>query len=271
MTVQRPTLWLSLCVMLALCACNGTPAGLQGRIEANHWLYRPAGDGPFPAVVAIPGCSGVSLGGPATDTGREGDEADPLFRRHYPRMAERLSEKGYAVFLIDYLSAHGVSNACNGEISFAEVGQYVLASAAFARSHPFVDASEISVIGWSLGGGGVLASLASLSEEAPPPFNAAIAFYPGCEGISPWSIPIPTLLLLGGLDDIAPPEVCVDLVERAGEGLPVELRTYPEGRHGFDVEEAPELLAIGGDRTIGFYPAAANIGDSLRGYRYCLR
>lgn len=32
-------------------------------IRANHRAFFPSGDGPFPTVVAIPGCSGVSFDG----------------------------------------------------------------------------------------------------------------------------------------------------------------------------------------------------------------
>jgi dienelactone hydrolase len=96
-------------------AMTAQPTGSD--IERNLRTYFPSGDERFPTVVAIPGCSGVSLRGTETDDGRPGDEADRLFRRHYARMAERLRDGGFAVVLVDYLTAENVDNTCGGEIS----------------------------------------------------------------------------------------------------------------------------------------------------------
>lgn len=130
-------------------------------VASNHQAYVPSGTGRFPTVVAIPGCSGVSLNGPATDAGRPGREGDRLFRRHYPRMAERLREHGYAAILVDYLTAEGVANTCGREISHERVGEYIQASVTFALQQPFTDPDRLFVIGWSHGGGGLLAWFAS--------------------------------------------------------------------------------------------------------------
>lgn len=148
-------------------------------IEANHRAFFPDGEGRFPTVVAIPGCSGVSLDGAATDEGRPGDEADRLFRRHYARMAKRLREGGFGVILVDYLTAEGVANACSGEISHERVGEYVVVSLEFARTLPQVDLSRLHVVGWSHGGAGVIAWLQGLGVQTPA-VAGAVAVYPAC-------------------------------------------------------------------------------------------
>ena len=229
---------------------------LRARIEEHHRVYVPPGAGKFATVVAIPGCSGVSLNSPATDEGRPGDQGDLLFRTHYPRKAERLRDAGFAVFLIDYLSAEHVINACSGEIALERIAEYIAESIAFARAKSFVDTDRIHIIGWSLGGRGLLAWLQALAEENPS-VRSVIAVYAGCASAEPWKVVVPMLMLLGGADDIAPPDECQRLVASLPKGQRVSLRLYPGGRHGFDIEGAPPMVDVGGGHTIGNQPEAA--------------
>lgn len=230
---------------------------LEERIDDHHRIYLPSGQGPFPTVIAIPGCSGVSLGGPSTDAGRPGDEGDRLFRRHYPRMAERVRSRGFAVVLVDYLSAEGVENTCSREISHERVGEYVAAALNYARGLQTTDARRVFVIGWSHGGAGVIAWLAALGNE-PSPATGAVAVYPDCDTRQPWQTSMPVLVLLGGADDIALPERCERIVRQLPDGTDARLHRYPGGRHGFDLTEGPERLDIGGEMTLGRNPEAGN-------------
>jgi outer membrane protein assembly factor BamB len=218
--------------------------------ESFHRTYIPEGEGPFPTVIAIPGCSGVSLDGPAMDAGRPGDEGDRLFRRHYARMAERLQQAGFGVVLVDYLTAEGVRNTCSGEIPHERVAEYISSSLDLTATLPWVDPSRINVIGWSHGGGGLIAWLESLGEQSSAAAGA-IAVYPPCGRRSPWTSPLPVLMLLGGIDDIAQPEPCEQLAGNMPDGTILEVHNYPDGRHGFDMTEGPELLPLGGGVTLG--------------------
>ena len=242
--------------LLTLAVSDPVPAqGLRTRIEANHQVYVPDGEGPFAAVIALPGCSGVSLRGPETDAGRPGDEADRLFRRHYPRMAERLREAGFMVLLVDYLTAEGVPNTCNFEIHPNRVGEYLGESVSFVTTLPDVDSSRLHVIGWSHGGAGVLAWLATLVDE-PVGVRAAVAVYPGCGASGVWSASLPVLMILAEADDIAPPSVCNALVQSLPDSADVRVHSYAGARHGFDLTEGPAVLPIGSDLTVGRDPNA---------------
>ncbi|MDX1501542.1 MAG: amidohydrolase family protein [Thermoanaerobaculia bacterium] len=241
-----------------------------GHVAANHRALFPKAEGPFPTVVAIPGCSGVSLAGPETDEGRPGDEADRLFRRHYARMAERLRDGGFGVVLVDYLTSEGVANTCAGEISHERVGEYVAAALEFARSLPQVDPSSLYVVGWSHGGAGVVAWLQSLEQRTSPGVAGAVAVYPSCGSRDVWRSETPVLVVLGEADDITPPEECDRILGRLPESARVEVRRYDDARHGFDFTEGPSLLSIGGGMTVGRNPAAgeeawAEIFAFLRG------
>jgi dienelactone hydrolase len=230
--------------------------GIRERVKANYRLYRPDGAGPFPTVIAVPGCSGVSFVESGGSSG-EGSRVDDLFRQHYPRMSERFVKKGYAVILLDYLGAHGVDSACGGEVSVREVGEYVTATADFAKSLEVVDDSRITLVGWSRGGGGVLDALATVSQSDEPSFSSVVAFYPNCHESRPWVSRIPTLLLLGAIDDIDPPEMCETVVANLADPSSVRVHKYEGARHGFDLSEAPPVMELGNGRSIGFNSEAS--------------
>jgi dienelactone hydrolase len=231
---------------------------LQVRIEENLKIYLPEGKGPFPVVIAIPGCSGVSLNGSETDVGRPGDEGDRLFRRHYSRMAERLQNAGYLVLLIDYLTAEGVTNTCGWEIHPSRVGEYIEEAILFAHTIPIVDSSRINIIGWSHGGEGVLSWLTNLMGE-PKGVQSAITVYPGCSTSEPWESSLPVLMLLGEADDIALPSVCKNLIQSLPNQTNVQIKNYPEARHGFDLTEGPTILSVGNGLTVGRNIKAGNM------------
>ncbi len=220
------------------------------RIEQNHRVYIPDGNGPFSVIIAIPGCSGVSFESPQTDEGRPGDEADRLFRRHYARMAERLKDAGFMVYLIDYLSAEGVMNACSGEVSKERVSEYIDGTIPLVKQDMQSDTSQIHMIGWSWGGVGVLSWLASLEEE-PVGLKSVVTVYPGCGSSKTWDVSISTMMVLGNDDDIAPPEECTELINSLPSKTNITVKRYPDARHGFDLTEGPEMLSVGGGFTIG--------------------
>lgn len=229
---------------------------VSDRLLANHRWYLPSTDEKLPTVVAIPGCSGVSLDSPQTDQGRPGHVDDVLFRLHYSSMAERLHDSGFAVLLIDLLSAEGVVNACSGEIAAATIAQYINAAIDLAGSQAYVDASRIFVLGWSMGGGGLIAWLSD-ADIAQTGVRGAIAVYPSCGGRKPIEAEIPLLMLLGSADDIAEPEECEDLVARSPSRPLITVKAYEGARHGFDIEDAPEVLDIGNGMTVGYQKDAA--------------
>ena len=103
----------------------------------------------------------------------------------------------------------------------------------------------------------MLAAIAGLPVDAPPPFRAAVAYYPECYGITwPLQVRVPLLMLLGEHDEVSWPWACRDLANRLPSTYPVEVRVYPGARHAFDVPELPPLLRRPGG-PIGHNPEAA--------------
>ena len=192
------------CVLLILCACtaNTPPVTTPLVFDASHvggpWsdaraeLYTPEGKGPFPAVVILHGCDGVG--------------------RHYRIWARQLTEWGYVAMLVDSFRPRGVSNICNRgkEVPPLLQAEDGFAAADYLRALPAVRANRIAVLGFSHGGWAVLKAVLSDSvrQAHARPFNAAVAFYPGCD---PPRSPLvtDTLILIGDADDWTPVSRCL--------------------------------------------------------------
>ena len=172
-------------------------------------------------------------------------------------MAERLRDIGFAVLLVDYLAGEGVQNACSGEIALETIADYIAESVAFARTRSFVDANRIHIIGWSMGGRGLLEWIQTRTAGTLAA-DSVVAVYAGCAAAAPWDVSLPVLMLLGGADDIAPPDVCQRLARALPDDHQVTVRVYPNGRHGFDIEGAPPIVDAGGGFTLGYNAEAAD-------------
>ncbi len=252
----------SLVVAFAVVVAHAGPLSAQSlslrdAIVRNHFEYLPDGPGPFPTIVAIPGCSGLPLPDAAEEASHPDlAEDDRLFRAHYPKTADRLRHSGYAVLLIHVHGGEGLLTACQGEIPAARVAAYVAEATAWASELEFVDPDRLHVIGWSMGGRGVLAWM---ERPLPDPVlvRSAVAVYPACSRTQTLRASIPLLMLLGGADDIAIPETCEALVERTSTPSMIDVRNFPGARHGYDIEDAPSRVDIGGGMTIGFHREAA--------------
>jgi dienelactone hydrolase len=230
---------------------------IEDRIVDNHYAYVPSGAGPFPTLIAIPGCSGISADDPAFENSNPDlQEDDLLFRRHYRTMASKFRDQGFAVYLIDVHKAESVLTACAGEIQSEKLAEYISAATAWVAEQPRVEESKIHLIGWSMGGRGVLEWLHGPRKSAKN-LKSAIAVYPGCDEASDLTIQIPILMLLGGADDIAEPAICEELVQSAVVKDQIVLKVYPGARHGFDIEDAPPLVDIGGGMTVGYQRSAS--------------
>jgi dienelactone hydrolase len=210
-------------------------------------VTKPAGEGPFPAVVLMHDCSGL---GPASS-------GAPW------RWSSELMRLGYVTIWPDSFSTRGFPRGVCTEPDRADVRPSFRVGDAYAalahlKTLPFVDTTRVAVMGGSHGGSTTLATiLASPANtgRAEPGFAAAIAFYPSCGfGYGEWVVqrarepgsaiigyrgtfkPLaPTLILTGALDDWTPAEPCRQLALGAqAAGHLVEIKIYPSAHHSFD-------------------------------------
>jgi len=212
----------------------------SGRLKAL--LFRPEGQGPFPAVVGLHNCTGLS------------NSAGVLGAR-YRDWGESLAKSGFAVLLPDSNGSRGAGSQCalrsrsirNDRERVADAD----AARAWLRSQPWVAADRVSLLGWSSGAIAALwAVRARTQPEAKdgPDFRSAVALYPGCRrlGNAAWSARVPTLILIGRADDQASAATCQQMVAGArGRSARVEIRVYPGAHHDFDHPNRPLELRTG--------------------------
>ncbi len=192
-------------------------------ILLNGRLTKPKGDGPFPAVVLLHGCNGLSP--------------------WYATWASRLKKWGYVTLRVDSFKPRGFTSVCEEQWKISvDIQRPYDASGAleYLRGLPYVDPDQIAIIGWSHGGSATLASVDRSRVQTlglgDSQFRAAIAFYPGCD----WhgfagDFYAPVLVLIGEKDDWASAEACAAIKAQSPFGAePIELKIYPGAYHGFD-------------------------------------
>ena len=230
---------------------GGAPTELDG------YLYRPAGAGPFPAVVAMHGCGGLF-------TPRDRSK---LAARNIDWSA-RLSALGYVVLFPDSFNPRGLPEVCKQDQAKVRPGVHRVADAygalAWLQKQPFVRPGAIALMGWSHGGVTTLwasrLSSRARPKTVPTDFALGIAMYPGCVAIleTDYVPAFPVHMFVGDQDDWTPAAPCKAFAEKAK--LPIV--AYPNAHHGFDSPHQGKLVLTGlratksGTATIGTDPEA---------------
>ena len=216
---------LTLALLFVLAGASPSLAQLP---QAKYRIFRPDGSGPRPAVAFLSGCDGFT---------------PPNAPVRYERRAEQLRAQGYVVIFVDYLGRRAMKS-CGPTVSHDAAAQDLVAATAWLKAQSGVDASRITAMGWSYGGRAVLAALAN-QPPAALGFSRAVVYYPDCRALRPWQSTLPVLMLLGGDDDMTPPQLCQDAVKQVTAPASVKVVVYPGALHGFDVSELPAKMRYG--------------------------
>ncbi len=205
----------------------------DGTLRAE--LYKPHGVGPFPTVIGLHGCGGLS------------DRSEPVLPR-YRAWAERLVKDGTAVLLPDSYASRGLGPQCRVKKRRLAALRKRVADIQAARQwlmqQPWVRHDRISLLGWANGASALLWAVRPqlLSHNSGPDFRTAIAFYPDCRlsaGLG-WAARVPTLLLVGARDNISSPPACRRMIEGArGRSALARLVVFPGAYHNFDSAKLP--------------------------------
>jgi len=192
---------------------TGTPLMLAGK------LTKPQGNGPFPALVCLHGCGGIS--------------------RRDNHWVERLSSWGYVALQVDSFGPRGMSSICtNTKLVPPETrAQDAHDAKVFLAEFPFVNKDKIAVMGWSHGGWTTIHSISPqiTIQNKDHPFKAAIAFYPYCD-LPLSKLDAPLLILIGDYDDWSPARMCSQMMAFRKGSDEVTLKIYPKAYHAFDAE-----------------------------------
>jgi dienelactone hydrolase len=194
-----------------------------GLIRGDHiqgYLAKPEGAGPFPAVIGLHGCAGMP------DTTKR-------------KLVDELVGWGYVVLLVDSFATRGIDHDCfKGILATARISD-ALGALAFLAGQTFVDPQRVAAVGFSKGGWTAL--LVSESNDLFKLFvrpnnlklRAAVAFNPPCRDAAARPS-IPTLILIGTLDEWTPAAGCSERIDTWGtDGVPIDLVVYPGVHHGF--------------------------------------
>jgi dienelactone hydrolase len=195
-----------------------SPLPLQG------YLRQTNSAGPSPAVVLLHSCNGDWL-------------------RLDERWGERIASWGYVTLTVDSFGPRGLKNTCGGGAP-VDLAFDAYRALNFLVQQPFVDPARVAAVGFSQGGWLALSSVehGAVEQASHNKFRAAVAFYPRCLGFK-GDMTVPTLILIGELDDWTPASECRNMVDgkddwgisrHKGEGAPVKLVVYPGAYHAFD-------------------------------------
>jgi dienelactone hydrolase len=203
------------------------PQDNGGRLKAM--LLRPEGAGPFPAVVALHNCTGLT------------NSAGTMGAR-YRDWGQHLVKNGFVVLYPDSNASRGLGSQCGVRHPTVRVDRERVADADAARAwlqkQSWVVADRVALLGWSSGGIAALWAVRARPRlQSGAEFRSAVVLYPGCRRLTnaAWAARVPTLILIGRADDQASAATCQQMVAGArGRSARVAIHIYPGAHHDFD-------------------------------------
>jgi dienelactone hydrolase len=215
--------------------------------ELSGWVYRPKGEGPFPAIVLAHPCNGVS--------------------GHTHAWGQLLASWGYVTLAPDSFGPRGEKSVCGR--GMAVTGQMRVADVAGAldwlNAQPFVRKNDIGLIGHSHGGWTTMRAVQGNFGLAQRGLRAAVAYYPSCSAQFDRNVSVPLLILIGDKDDWTPAENCRRL-QAAGFAHPglVEAVYYPDAYHSFDARIGDRTITVadGKSHRLVYDPVAARDAEA---------
>jgi len=184
-------------------------------------LYRPAGRGPFPAVILMHGCGGWQ----------------PAVLQALHTHAAQFVGRGYVVLNLDSFGPRGTSGGvvCESYDRLVDALNYRTNDAVdalrYLQSRTFVDPARVFLIGQSNGGSvAVIAAKLALTRS----FRAIAAYYPWCGafGAPQVALMAPLIVVGGANDDWTPIDDCF---KARSVGAKLTVVRYPNAVHSFDV------------------------------------
>jgi dienelactone hydrolase len=208
----------------------------SGDVKLRAMLFKPAGPGPFAAVVALHACDGLG----------EAPGGEAAIEHHYEEWGERLKAAGFAVLFPDSFGSRGLGSQCSVPQRAVRASRTRFNDANAARhwlqAQPWAVPDRVSLLGWSHGATTSLYAIrrhAGATRDKTPDFRSAVALYPNCQrsGALAWSARVPTLILIGRADDWTLASTCEQMVAGArGRSAGTQIVVYPGAYHDFDYD-----------------------------------
>lgn len=214
---------------------QATEAYTAENVQLRAEISKPDGDGPFPAVVLMHGCGGMQ----------------PAVRHAMWAYADYLVKHGFVVLSLDSFGPRnlGGGKVCESIRQQREALDYRTHDAYdalnYLRTLSYVDGRNVFLMGQS-NGGSVAINVAKgdakkdVKDEAGQGYRAVAAYYPWCGSFGGRKVKLdaPLVVFAGALDDWTPARECEGV--SSSTSASVELKTYPNAAHSFDVEIMPQ-------------------------------
>jgi dienelactone hydrolase len=215
-----------------------TPVAFEPEVRASigtftsvaNTGFKPAGPGPFPAVVLMHSCGGVR-------------------QAHIKQHAQELLTANYVVLVVDSFGPRGLENCAARILSGSAGVADAYAALAFLSGQAFVDKSRIYQVGYSWGA--IVATFLASPQSAgifgsPLRFTASVANYSTCSFQDRFQFVLrdtdrPLLMLMGEQDQELPPATCFPLLdEMKAAGTLVEWHVFAGATHAWDRPSQPD-------------------------------
>ena len=183
---------------------------------------------PYPAVVVLHGCGGISS--------------------HSIAIADRLGGWGYVALTIDTLGSRGMDTGCYSG-TFVDQAFDAYAALRYLSTLKVVDSARVALLGQSMGGSATLYAIDHdlAAQYFDQRFRAAIAYYPGCVVVPAPAMTAPVLILIGEADQWNKADGCKTLRYPAQpDSASIDLIVYPGVHHAFDVAQIKPARSVDG-------------------------
>ena len=196
-------------------------------------ISKPAGEGPFPAVVLMHGCGGWQ----------------PAVRYTMNSYADFLVSKGFVVLNLDSFGPRSIGGGkvCENVSKQVDALDYRTYDAydalKYLQSLKYVNPKGIFLMGQSNGGSvAINVALGDGPREMKTKdggYRAVVAYYPWCGSFGNRRIELakPLLVFGGGQDSWTPTQECENA---RSTGASLDVKVYPEAAHSFDLEMVPQ-------------------------------
>lgn len=173
----RSTTWPPTPLQVRLAKTAGQTIAEQASTTIRGELYLPPGNGPFPAVVLMPPCTGrLPL---------RVEQAD----------GARYNALGYALLAVDSFGPRGFEEGCSGVGSSVDLVMDAYGALLYLADQPFIDPERIAIVGYSRGADVALSAVGFDGVERlfDRQFRTAIAYYPFCQIEEDVAVSVPAL------------------------------------------------------------------------------